>query len=87
MPNGDLRHGGWWAKKRKAAARTLPVRCELCGHWVRHGDRWDLDHVRPVSKGGMLGPTRVTHERCNRKRWNKGDDGRRTFTEPPSRAW
>jgi hypothetical protein len=86
MPK-DMRHTAWWQAKRRAAAKTLPVRCEVCGRWVRATDPWDLDHVRPVALGGMYGPTRILHRRCNREQGMALGEQRRRWTVAPSRVW
>lgn len=41
--------------------------CYLCGQPILEGQRWNLDHVRPRSKGGKTTPDnlRPTHYDCN----------------------
>lgn len=41
--------------------------CYLCGEPIRPWQRWNLDHVRPVSKGGPTTPDnlRPVHYDCN----------------------
>jgi hypothetical protein len=41
----------------------------------KHPDRWEVDHVRPKSKGGHNGPSnlRAAHSYCNRKKGNRSN--------------
>lgn len=41
--------------------------CYLCGEPILHGQRWNLDHIKPRSKGGKTTPDnlRPTHYDCN----------------------
>lgn len=55
----------WRAQLR--AAGELP--CLRCGLPVYPGYAWDVDHVKPLSRGGSigLGNQGVSHRRCNRR--------------------
>lgn len=48
------------------------VYCYLCGQIINPEDDWNLDHVRPKSKGGITAPynLRPVHKECNTKRGN-----------------
>lgn len=85
--SSDPRHSGWWQALRRAYASTIPCPCGICGRWVRRGEPWDLDHVRPVARGGARGPVRVTHRSCNREQGMTIARGYRTWTAPSSRRW
>lgn len=41
--------------------------CYLCGEPITPGQKWNLDHVHPRSKGGKTDPSnlRPTHYDCN----------------------
>lgn len=41
--------------------------CYLCGKPIIEGQRWNLDHIKPRSKGGKTDPSnlRPTHYKCN----------------------
>jgi len=78
-------------KARERGARTETVllsvlierdraRCQICGK-VRGKDRWSIDHIVPLSKGGAntYANTQLAHIRCNRKRWNVGPAQLRMF--------
>lgn len=41
--------------------------CYLCGEPITPGQKWNLDHVYPRSKGGKTDPSnlRPTHYDCN----------------------
>lgn len=41
--------------------------CYLCGEPILPGQKWNLDHVHPRSKGGQTKPNnlRPTHYDCN----------------------
>lgn len=49
-----------------------PIRFEEYGNYS-HPKGWEVDHVRPRSKGGHNGLTnlRAAHAHCNRKKGNK----------------
>lgn len=57
---------------RAAVIRRDGYQCGICGGQVDPGDV-HLDHVRPVSKGGVntIGNLRVTHSMCNIRRGNR----------------
>lgn len=44
------------------------VRCVDCGHAIQQGQRWDVGHVIPISRGGTNDPSNMgaSHRRCNR---------------------
>lgn len=41
--------------------------CYLCGNPIMPNEKWNLDHIRPRSKGGKTVPDnlRPTHKSCN----------------------
>ena len=41
--------------------------CYLCGEPIIEGQRWNLDHIKPKSKGGLTVPDnlRPVHYDCN----------------------
>jgi 5-methylcytosine-specific restriction endonuclease McrA len=55
---------------RKRIAATLPRPCPFCPRPVLPTDKWDIDHIVPVSKGGThaLSNLRPAHASCNRGR-------------------
>ena len=53
-----------WAEEIKAGQ----VRCGICGTPLLPGQRWELDHVLPISLGGRDGPTHPAHYLCNRRK-------------------
>lgn len=43
--------------------------CGICREPV--GERWEIDHIIPIARGGADAPSNVqiAHPRCNRKKW------------------
>ena len=66
---GNSVHTAEWKRYRRAFAATLPAVCEKCGQVINPGDRWELDHRVPRSRGGTndLSNLRPLHRRCNRQ--------------------
>ncbi|HXJ92616.1 MAG TPA: HNH endonuclease signature motif containing protein [Terriglobia bacterium] len=46
-------------------------RCGICGEFI--DGPFDVDHVKPLSRGGMHGYINVqpSHPSCNRKKYNR----------------
>jgi hypothetical protein len=40
--------------------------CFRCRRPMRSWQSKDLDHVRPIARGGVDGPKRLSHSKCNR---------------------
>ena len=59
---------GWSHQKRRRDLLPLAYgkECPLCGCVMLEGMALELDHVVPRAMGGMDGPVRITHARCNR---------------------
>lgn len=59
------------AKHKALRKALLPLAygkvCEFCGELMLRGQNLDLDHVTPRVLGGVDGPTRMAHSRCNRR--------------------
>ena len=78
-----------WSRARAFVGSTLPQPCTVCGDQVQAWQRWHLDHVVPLSRGGQalalsnLGPA---HARCNLTK-GSGATIQRYPTAPPSRTW
>ena len=60
-----------WLAWRRAVAAHLPLPCTVCTDPVQPWQRWHLEHIVPLSKGGArldpanLGPA---HARCNTRK-------------------
>lgn len=68
MASEGLRWQHQQARQRALAALVEGTPCPLCGRPMSRLQRLDLDHVVPRATGGATGPTRLTHESCNRRR-------------------
>jgi len=44
--------------------------CGICNKPIKFGDKYEIDHIYPVSRGGSnsLGNLQVVHKKCNRKK-------------------
>ena len=80
-----------WVRVRAVVAATLPQPCSVCGDLVQPFQRWDLDHLVPLARGGHplamsnLGPA---HTSCNRrKKHHLAPRPPPHPTAPPSRSW
>ena len=75
---------------RGAVAANLPLACTVCRDMVQPWDRWQLDHITPLSKGGQpldpanLGPA---HARCNMRKGGHKLKAPRPPSVNPSRRW
>ena len=62
---------GLGAAHRRQRRLLLPLAygkaCPLCGKLMLQGQPLDLDHETPRVLGGIGGPTRIAHRRCNRR--------------------
>ena len=80
---------GQWMRARRHVAGTLPQPCTVCGDAVHAWQRWHLDHITPLTRGGAalsldnLGPA---HAHCNLVKGN-GKSAARYPTVPPSKEW
>lgn len=47
-------------------------RCHVCGLGYLPNDPWEIDHDKPLSKGGTnhISNLRLAHETCNREKSN-----------------
>lgn len=83
---------GYGAAHRKRRAALLPFAlgnpCELCGELMMNGQKLDLDHSIPLSRGGFVGD-RIVHHRCNMKAGSAlGNETQRLRRfGKPSRPW
>lgn len=68
----DKFHSSPKAKKDRAARNRARARAEKAGK-VRKGDGKEVDHKRPLSRGGSNGRsnTRVVSRRVNRRKGNR----------------
>lgn len=43
-------------------------RCHVCEQGYLHGQAWEVDHDKPLAKGGthLIANLRLCHGRCNR---------------------
>lgn len=61
---------GWDHQKERQRAKDLLVDgtpCGLCSRGMYHWQALDLDHKIPRALGGIGGPTRLVHRKCNRR--------------------
>ena len=44
--------------------------CQICQQGYIHGQRWEIDHWKPLAKGGTnhLSNLRLAHSDCNREK-------------------
>jgi hypothetical protein len=57
---------GFAHQRERAAWAKVPDKvCGICRYPILDGQRWHLDHVLPVSLGGLVGPKQPAHESCN----------------------
>lgn len=50
--------------------RTQTAYCCLCGKLIRRVDEYNIEHLQPVSRGGVndVSNWRVAHKTCNSKK-------------------
>jgi len=66
-------YGNEHQKQRRIAIDNLidGTLCFRCGRPMYKRQSLDLDHVVPIARGGLNGPTRLTHSVCNRSAGGK----------------
>ena len=67
MPKPQYGYAHQVARSEAMALFVDGTPCPICRRPMRVWQSLDLDHATPVVKGGMHGPTRLTHSHCNRK--------------------
>lgn len=70
-------------KFRALLASMLPAQCYMCGDTVTSGDKWDVGHIVPASRGGKpeLSNLLPVHASCNRR-----DGGKESAQRNKARA-